>query len=113
VLACIWLSACGRRAGLNFECAWVPDPALRVDVRDESHVRHLLEDIRAAEELAVRYGDQQAGWRLVETFGIVSRHGGVKNGELGRQSRQQCVATLFSTIASAHGIAGLAAPSPR
>lgn len=46
-----------------------------------------------------------AGWRLVETFGIVSRHGGLKNRELGRQSQQQCVATLFRAIASTHGVA--------
>ena len=53
----------------------------------------------------MRYGDRVAGWRLVETFGIVSRHGGLKNRELGRQSRQQCVATLFRAIASTHEVA--------
>ena len=53
----------------------------------------------------MRYGDRMAGWRLVETFGIVSRHGGLKNRELGRQARQQCVATLFHAIASTHEVA--------
>jgi hypothetical protein len=105
VLASVCLVACGRRAGLNFDCKWVPDPALRVDLRNESHVQHLLEDIRVAEELGMRYGDRMAGWRQVETFGIVSRHGGLKNRELGRQSRQQCVATLFGAIASTHDVA--------
>jgi len=105
VLASVCLFACSRRAGLNFDCNWVRDPALRVDLRNESHVQHLLEDIRVAEELGMRYGDRMAGWRLVETFGIVSRHGGLKNRELGRQSRQQCVATLFRAIASTHEVA--------
>jgi hypothetical protein len=105
VLATLCLSACSRRAGLNFDCIWVPDPALRVDLRNESHVQHLLDDIRVAEELGIRYGDRMAGWRLIETFGIVSRHGGLKNRELGLQSQQQCVATLFRAIASTHGVA--------
>jgi hypothetical protein len=105
VLASVFLFGCNRRAGLNFDCTWVVDPALRVDLSDESHVQHLLDDIRVAEELAMRYGDWMAGWRLVETFGIVSRHGGLKNRELGRQSRQQCVATLFQAIASTHKVA--------
>jgi hypothetical protein len=105
VLASLCISACSRRSGLNFDCQWVPDPALRVDLRNESHVQHLLEDIRVAEELGIRYGDRMAGWRLIETFGIVSRHGGLKNRDVGRQSQQQCVATLFRAIASTHGVA--------
>jgi hypothetical protein len=105
VLASFCLFACGRRAGINFDCKWVPDPALRVDLRNESHVQHLLDDIRVAEELGMRYGDRMAGWRLIETFGIVSRHGGLKNRDLGRQSQQQCVATLFRAIASTHEVA--------
>ena len=105
VLASFCLFACGRRAGLNLDCTWVPDPALRVDLRNESHVQHLLDDIRVAEELGMRYGDRMAGWRLIKTFGIVSRHGGLKNRALGRQSQQQCVATLFRAIASTHEVA--------
>ncbi len=96
---------CGRRAGLNFDCRWALDPAVRLDVNNESHVQHLLEDIRVAEELGMRYGDRMAGWHVVETFGIVSRHGGLKNRELGRQSRRQCVATLFRAIATTHEVA--------
>jgi len=53
----------------------------------------------------MRYGDRIAGWRMIETFGIVWRHGGLKNRALGRQSRQQCVATLFRVIASTHELA--------
>jgi len=105
VVASLCLCACSRRAGLNFECTWVPDAALRIDMRNESHVQHLLEDIRVAEELGMRYGDRMAGYRLIETFGIVTRHGGVRDRDLGRRSRRDCVATLFRTIASTHGVA--------
>ena len=104
-LAALCVCACSRRAGLNFDCKWVPESALRVDLRNESHVQHLLDDIRVAEELGMRYGDRMAGYRLVETFGIVSRHGGVKDRDLGRRSRQQCIATAFGAIASTHEIA--------
>lgn len=104
VLATLWLAACSRRDGLNFDCAWVPDPPSRIDVRADADLQHLLDDIRVAEELGMRYGDRMAGTRLVEILGIVSRHGGTTNRDLGRQSRQQCVATLFGTIATTHGI---------
>lgn len=105
VLATLCLCECSRRAGLNFECKWVPDPAIRVDLRNGSDVQHLLGDIRVAEELGIRYGDRIAGYRLVEIVGIVSRHGGVKDRGLGRRSRHQCVATLIEAIASTHGVA--------
>jgi hypothetical protein len=105
LLVALFLGACSRRPGLNFDCRWVPDPAWRLDLRSEAQVQHLLDDIRVAEELAMRYGDRLGGARLVETFGIVSRHGGVKNRDLGRQSRQRCAAELFGAIASTHGIA--------
>jgi hypothetical protein len=83
----------------------VPDPQLSVDLHNESHVQHVLDDIRVAEELAVRYGDRMAGYRLIETFGIVSRHGGVKDRDVGRRSRRRCLATLFTTIATTHRVA--------
>jgi hypothetical protein len=104
VLASLFLGACSRREGLNFECTWVPDPPTRVDLQNSSQVSHLVDDLRTAEELAMRYGDRLAGWRQVEILSIVTRHGGLKNRELGRRSRQQCVATLLPLIASTHGV---------
>ena len=91
------------------------DPAYRIDVHDESHLRHLLDDISIAEELAIRHGDQTAGWRLVDTFGIVSRHGGIRNRDAGRLARKRCTATLFSAIESTHGVsaADIDAARPR
>jgi hypothetical protein len=105
VLAALCFCGCSRRAGLNFECRWVPDPAVHVDVHDPSDIQHLLGDIGTAEELAIRYGDRLAGYRQIETFGIVSRHGGIKDRDKGRRARQQCLATLFEAIAARHELA--------
>ena len=104
VLASFCLSTCSRRADLNFDCEWVADSTFQLNLGTESHARHLLDDIRAAEELAIRHGDRIAGWRLVDTFGIVSRHGGLKNRDAGRLAQQQCIARLFNTIGSTHGL---------
>lgn len=103
-LASLGLSACSRRDGLNFDCQWVADRIFEADLETEPHVRHLLDDIQTAEELAIRYGDGIAGWRLVDTVGIVSRHGGLKNRDAGRLAHQECIARLFDTIASTHGV---------
>ena len=98
------LATCSRREGLNFDCAWPADSTSQIDLQAEAQVAHLLDDIRTAEELAVRYGDRMAGWRLVDTFGIISRHGGATNREAGRLAREQCAGTLFQTIAARHGL---------
>lgn len=105
VAACVCLGGCSRRDGLNFECEWVADPKFEVNPSRSPDMRHLLDDIRAAEELAIRYGDRVAGWRLVDAFGIVSRHGGLKNRDAGRLAHQECLARLINTIASTHQLA--------
>lgn len=98
------LSACSYRDALNFDCAWVADPARRLDLRESAHVEHALEDLRMADELAIRFGDRKAGWRLTETFGFVSRHGGLKDRDAGRQAHRECMTKLADTIALAHGV---------
>jgi hypothetical protein len=108
VVASLSAFSCNRRAGLNFDCTWVPDTAFQLDLRNEADVQHLLDDIRAAEELEIRYGDRMAGYRLVETFGIVSRHGrqGVLNNRnVSREASNECRRMLFDTIGSTHGVA--------
>jgi hypothetical protein len=104
VVAVFTLVTCSRRPGLNFDCEWVADPAFQVDLKTGSGSRHLLDDIRTAEELAIRYADRTAGWRLVETFGIVSRHGGLKDRTAGQLAHRKCLAMLFDQIAAAHGL---------
>lgn len=115
VFTCLCLAACNRREGLNFGCAWVQDPPFRADFRNESHQRHLLEDIAVAEELAIRHGDHIAGWRLVDTFGVVTRHGGIRNRDAGRLAREECKTRLLSTIVAVHEVtaADLDAVRPR
>lgn len=98
---------CSRRPGLNFDCKWVPDMPFSVDLNNDAHVNHLLDDIRAAEELDIRYRDRMGGYRLVETFGIVSRHGrdgALKNRQNDQQDRRKCLVSLFPIIASTHGV---------
>jgi hypothetical protein len=63
-----------------------------------------MDDIRVADELAIRYGDRLAGWRLIETYGVVSRHGGVKNRDAGHKARQECTANLVRSIGSTHAV---------
>ena len=107
VLSLISAFGCSRRPGLNFDCKWVSDPAFLVDLNNDAHVNHLLDDIRAAEELDIRHRDRVAGYRLVETFGIVSRHGrdgSSKNRANDRQERGKCLAALLPTIATRHGV---------
>jgi len=94
-LATCSLSSCNRRDGLNFDCKWTADTEFEIALQEEAHVRHLVDDIGVTEELAVRYGDRVAGWRLVDTFGIVSRHGGLKDRDAGRLAQQRCTATLL------------------
>lgn len=103
-LASSCLSTCSRREGLNFDCEWTADPVFEIDLRTKAHVQHLLDDISVAEEMGVRYGDRIAGWRLVDTFGIISRHGGLKNRDAGRLAQQRCTNTLFETIGATHGV---------
>lgn len=107
VLVSLCLSGCSRRPGLNFECEWVPDTTFAADLRDDAHVGHLLDDIRTAEELDIRYRDRLAGYRLVETFGIVSRHGRQKTAPAQDgtvPAPGACLATLFQDVASSHGL---------
>lgn len=103
-LASLSITSCSQRGALNFSCQWVDTAAFPIDLRSEAHARHLMDDIRAAEELAIRYGDRLAGWRLIETFGVVSRHGGVRNRDAGRRAQQECTSTLLRTIGSTHAV---------
>ena len=98
------LSGCSRREGLNFDCQWVADQDFKIWLSTDAHVRHLLDDLQTAEELAVRYGDRTGGWRLVDTFGIISRHGGLKDREAGRLAKQTCTVSLLDTIGAIHGL---------
>ena len=107
IFVALWslsITSCSQRGALNFSCQWVDAPPFPLHLQLEAHTLHLIDDIRAAEELAIRYGDRLAGWRLIETFGVVSRHGGVKNREAGHRAQRECTANLLRTIGSTHAV---------
>lgn len=89
---------------MNFECTWPSDPTFAVDLGGPGALRHLLDDIQLAEELGIRYGDQNSGRRVAVVFGIAVRLGGPVNVTLGRQLRETCTSSLFKTVAETHSI---------
>ncbi len=74
---------------VNVDCQWTHDAAARLD--DESH---LSRDVAVAEELAIRYADAHYGYRS-------GHHAGARVYEA---AGDQCLATLFDTIAATHGV---------
>lgn len=104
VLAIVAMGGCARRKGMNFECTWPSDPIFAVDLADPAASGHLLDDIQLAEELGVRYGDQNSGRRVALVFGIAVRHGGPVDVAFGRQLREGCTARLLHTVAETHSI---------
>lgn len=98
---------CSRRPGLNFDCAWVPESPFTLNLRDEAHVRHLLDDLQTADELEIRYRDRLAGYRLAETFGIVSRHGknpGAPRRQVDPEVMRRCRETLLEGVTASHAV---------
>jgi len=92
---------------LNFDCAWVPDPPFTAHVADEADAQHLLEDLRIADELEIRFRDRVAGYRLVETFGIVSRHGGSPGAPrrpADPEATRRCREGLLDSVAVSHSL---------
>src|ERR1700737_3534942 len=82
-------SGCAGHDRLAARCEWPSEPAASLDLRDQAKQRHLRDDARAAEGLAIRYTDsirapQQPG-----------EH---------RRATEQCEATLFAAIARVHGV---------
>lgn len=88
-IAVVCTIGCTRREGMNFECVWPSDPAFAVDLQNTADLRHLLDDIRVAEELEIRYGDQMAGRRPVSVLGMVVRRGMGTTLSLAQRMRQR------------------------
>jgi hypothetical protein len=78
VLAC---SACALRPGMNATCDWPPDRT------PSSDVRHLVADVRIAEELAIRYAD--AAGKLSPDW---------------RGRLDSCTEQLFASISATHRV---------
>jgi hypothetical protein len=90
VLGCVMLLCCigcEPRAGMNSSCIWPFEPVSLIDSSRDSDRRHLVDDVRIAEELAIRYADGKGKLRPDSL-----------------QIRSGCEDRLFAAIAHAHGL---------
>jgi len=93
VILSLWCAACvgGPRTGT---CDWSETPSFALDLNKAPDRRHLNDDARAAEELAIRYADATRGHRSGRFAGMDEY----------RRTRDRCLAALSIGIASHHGI---------
>ena len=97
VSGCLLVSLCcaGCVSGpRNPNCEWSDEPAALLDLNKAAHQRHLNEDARVAEELAIRHADSTRGHRSGH-FTSVDDY---------RRTRDRCLAALSRDIASRHGM---------
>jgi hypothetical protein len=71
----------------NADCRWPQEPAIPLNLRNPEQQRHLRADAELAEDLAIRYADLHVG----------------PNSGYG-QTRDECLAALFGTVAKNHGV---------
>ena len=90
------VSGCLDRTRINARCEWSRDSTGAIDLNDRTQQLHLYKDIEIAEELAITYADTT----YKERFGYYGHGGLIGNGHL----RDQCMATLMSTIAATHDL---------
>jgi len=94
LIAALWLAAsfagCAGREMRGARCEWSsePSPGL-LDLKNPTQLRHLRDDARSAELLAVTYADSIQG---LDTFG---QH---------RHSMERCEGMLLSDIARVHHV---------
>jgi hypothetical protein len=91
LLACLSVGCIGRER-LNANCEWTHDAIFPVDLQNRTHQQHLIDDVQAAEELAIRYADAERGHRSGQFAGMDEYV----------QTREECLATLFAVIATNH-----------
>ena len=84
------VAACALPKGMNDECRWPSEQAFVLDLQDAGHRQHLLNDVRVAEELGVRFHDT-----------YLNRGRGRPDWPL---SRDDCDATLFESIGRNHQV---------
>jgi hypothetical protein len=90
VLGCVALLCCvgcQPRAGMNSSCVWPFEPVSTLDLSRDTDRRHLVDDVRIAEELGIRYVDAKGKFRPDWL-----------------QIRSGCEDRLFTAIAHAHGV---------
>ena len=75
---------------MNDKCVWPPEPPARLDLRNRGHQRHLVDDVRVAEELGIRYDDSRRA------------QGTPAPGK--PLTRDECDTALFNEIAASHAV---------
>src|SRR3989442_15460309 len=87
LLLSISFGACSMPDGMNNDCEWPPDRRFTADLRRRADQQHLADDIRVAEELAIRFTDARG-----------------KLNPLAGQRLRDCEAKLFGDIARNHSV---------
>jgi hypothetical protein len=88
-IVCLWTVACLPRERLNDACQWTADTAVLPPPGDPARRTHLIEDVRVAEDLGIRYGDAIGG------------HNG---SDLSRRERAWCTSATLEEIMRRHGV---------
>jgi hypothetical protein len=91
VVLSVSCAACMHCCGLNSTCVWPEERGVSLDLAQRRDQQHLLNDVRLAEELGVRYADRNRIMR--------------GNPQRWQPIRRACDARLFEAIAATHGIA--------
>lgn len=86
----VCLTGCAGRELHSVRCEWPSEPAVLLDLKNPAQVRHLHDDARAAEALAVTYADSK------QVLDKIGQH---------RPTTQRCEAMLFNAIARLHHVA--------
>ena len=84
---CGGVAGCSLPNGMNDDCEWPSEATFALDLRIAAHERHLRSDVRAAEELGIRYDDSRSA-----------------AGRDARLTRDECDTKLFAEIAGTHSI---------
>ena len=90
----VCLAACAGGDRRNTNCEWPPETAISLDLRNARHQQHLSDDALLAEDLAIRYADVHRGLRTGHYAGVA----------VYEQTRDNCMAALFSTIGKDHAV---------
>jgi hypothetical protein len=94
VLSIVVLAACGGH-GTGRTCTWQPgDEPFPLDLQDRDQRLHLMSEAILVEDLAVRYADFHRG----------HRSGHFAGNDVYRQTREQCMATLFEAVGAHHRV---------
>lgn len=97
LLALGGLMGCARHALPNSNCEWPQEASPgALNLNQPSQQRHLSADTEFAEDIAIRYADARSGPHSGHFQGMAEY----------ARTRDECMATLFTVIASSHHVTG-------